>query len=99
MLLLVYNCFYSSFFFLFLHFQKCSFCEYFETFLILNEVNFTFQKLPEGLDRNDGDRWNIYESEVKKIPEAQQKTFTVRFNLWTFCFAIKKHFFLQLSAV
>uniref|UniRef100_A0A0N4V6W3 AAA domain-containing protein n=1 Tax=Enterobius vermicularis TaxID=51028 RepID=A0A0N4V6W3_ENTVE len=32
-----------------------------------------------GLDRNDGDRWNIYESEVKKIPEAQQKTFTEGF--------------------
>uniref|UniRef100_F1KSL7 ATP-dependent zinc metalloprotease YME1 n=1 Tax=Ascaris suum TaxID=6253 RepID=F1KSL7_ASCSU len=33
----------------------------------------------EGLDRSDVDRWNVYENELKKIPEPQRKTFTEGF--------------------
>lgn len=37
------------------------------------------KKTTEGIDRNDTDRWNVYETELKKVPETQQKTFTEGF--------------------
>uniref|UniRef100_A0A0N5AAJ6 AAA domain-containing protein n=1 Tax=Syphacia muris TaxID=451379 RepID=A0A0N5AAJ6_9BILA len=37
------------------------------------------KKIPQGLDRNDTDRLNIYETELKKVPEGQQKIFTEGF--------------------
>uniref|UniRef100_A0A915C4K5 AAA+ ATPase domain-containing protein n=1 Tax=Parascaris univalens TaxID=6257 RepID=A0A915C4K5_PARUN len=41
--------------------------------------DFRAAKNVEGLDRSDVDRWNVYENELKKIPEPQRKTFTEGF--------------------
>ncbi|VDM39866.1 unnamed protein product [Toxocara canis] len=41
--------------------------------------DFRATKAIEGLDRSDTDQWNVYENELKKIPEPQRKTFTEGF--------------------
>lgn len=41
--------------------------------------DFRTTKVPEGLDKNDTVRYDVYETELKKVPENQQKTFTEGF--------------------
>ncbi|VDK52779.1 unnamed protein product, partial [Anisakis simplex] len=38
--------------------------------------DFRAAKTVEGIDRSDVDQWNVYENELKKVPESQRKTFT-----------------------